>query len=269
MSLHEIPRTWTAVAAAGTAELPRSWVRHLPPQELIYLPDNVSPPAKLLEILHWSLERSVSEAPTDEVGIDPHAPAHRSKNTETNPTAVADGSTFTTNTPSAQVRVASSKTDLVSTTLAKIAALKVTKPAKGTTTEAARSVVVATEECTSCFDDIATQKLIRLTCTHYYCKPCLASLVLTSIQNESKYDRRPVVTTANKSGSYPPKCCLTDIPTATVIVSICWPHNTLVHICHDLQTLDGSHWLTNIDSFGSTAERTVQNQSRRVLDSSR
>lgn len=58
-------------------------------------------------------------------------------------------------------------------------------------------------ECTSCFDEFPISDTKVLPCSHSYCKPCLRELVLTAMQNES---------------SYPPKCCLSAIPTQTVLL---------------------------------------------------
>ena len=52
-------------------------------------------------------------------------------------------------------------------------------------------------ECTSCFDDIPGTKAVGLPCRHKYCLTCFVRLISTSIQHEI---------------SYPPKCCLTDVP---------------------------------------------------------
>ena len=53
-------------------------------------------------------------------------------------------------------------------------------------------------ECTSCFDDVPhTDAIDGLPCRHRYCQPCFTQLVNTSIHNED---------------TFPPKCCLTDIP---------------------------------------------------------
>ncbi|KIV96220.1 hypothetical protein PV10_00111 [Exophiala mesophila] len=63
--------------------------------------------------------------------------------------------------------------------------------------------VVAKVECTSCFDEFSSSDTKVLPCNHSYCKPCLKELVLTAMQNES---------------SYPPKCCLSTIPSQTALV---------------------------------------------------
>lgn len=56
-------------------------------------------------------------------------------------------------------------------------------------------------ECTGCLDDFPDKEAVGLPCRHKYCSPCFSQLVSTSIQHES---------------SYPPKCCLTDIPKKTI-----------------------------------------------------
>ena len=57
--------------------------------------------------------------------------------------------------------------------------------------------VTITSECTSCFDDIPNQDAIQLLCRHHYCSPCFSQLVATAILSED---------------TFPPKCCLQDIP---------------------------------------------------------
>ena len=56
-------------------------------------------------------------------------------------------------------------------------------------------------ECTGCFEGIPGTKAVGLPCHHEYCSSCFAQLVSTSIQHEV---------------SFPPKCCLTDIPNKTI-----------------------------------------------------
>ncbi|ETI25075.1 hypothetical protein G647_04446 [Cladophialophora carrionii CBS 160.54] len=57
-------------------------------------------------------------------------------------------------------------------------------------------------ECTSCFEDTAKDDTSKLPCTHSYCRPCLATLITTALENEA---------------SFPPKCCLTAIPPSTIM----------------------------------------------------
>lgn len=52
-------------------------------------------------------------------------------------------------------------------------------------------------ECTSCFDEVPNKKAVDMPCHHKYCRPCFSELVRTNIRCEA---------------SFPPKCCLTEIP---------------------------------------------------------
>ncbi|KAL9126829.1 MAG: hypothetical protein Q9217_004180 [Psora testacea] len=53
-------------------------------------------------------------------------------------------------------------------------------------------------ECISCFDDVPHEDAVDgLLCRHEYCRPCFTQLVNTAILNED---------------TFPPKCCLTEIP---------------------------------------------------------
>ena len=57
-------------------------------------------------------------------------------------------------------------------------------------------------ECTSCFDEIAHHDAVDgLPCRHRYCRPCFAQLVNTAILSEE---------------TFPPKCCLAEIPMAVM-----------------------------------------------------
>lgn len=60
-------------------------------------------------------------------------------------------------------------------------------------------------ECVSCFDEFLITETPTLPCTHSYCKTCLKELVLTALRTES---------------SFPPKCCLTEIPLQTVLLPL-------------------------------------------------
>lgn len=52
-------------------------------------------------------------------------------------------------------------------------------------------------ECTSCFDDIPERRAVDALCRHSYCRPCFSQLVKTAMLSED---------------TFPPKCCLQDIP---------------------------------------------------------
>ncbi|MCJ1278456.1 hypothetical protein MMC21_006273 [Puttea exsequens] len=55
----------------------------------------------------------------------------------------------------------------------------------------------ALAECISCFEEIPNKKVVEMPCQHKYCSPCFSQLIRTAIQTEA---------------SFPPKCCLTEIP---------------------------------------------------------
>ena len=57
------------------------------------------------------------------------------------------------------------------------------------------------KECASCFDDVSKDVAIGLSCQHYYCSPCFSRLVSTAILSEH---------------TFPPKCCLQQIPEKTL-----------------------------------------------------
>ena len=52
-------------------------------------------------------------------------------------------------------------------------------------------------ECTSCFDNVSEKRAVDVLCRHSYCRPCFSQLVKTAMLNED---------------TFPPKCCLQDIP---------------------------------------------------------
>ena len=56
-------------------------------------------------------------------------------------------------------------------------------------------------ECTSCFDDVPSDQAVDMPCHHKYCSPCFSQLVLTATSNEA---------------TFPPKCCLQEIPKKTM-----------------------------------------------------
>lgn len=56
-------------------------------------------------------------------------------------------------------------------------------------------------ECTSCFDEVPDKKAVDMPCQHKYCSPCFSQLVLTATSNEA---------------TFPPKCCLQEIPKKTM-----------------------------------------------------
>lgn len=184
----EIPSCWTSLTKADTTELPPSWTDYVPPSELTYLCNRVNPPPKLLEILQWSLERPTNVERCVNGTVEDTIVTEQFAEDRTDSIPASTSSHQVSNDAIAsRLRSTGSKNDLVSATLSKIAALKAPKAVKRLATESAPAAAPSTEECTSCFDDIPTRDLVRLSCSHYYCKPCLASLVMNAIQNESAY----------------------------------------------------------------------------------
>ena len=56
-------------------------------------------------------------------------------------------------------------------------------------------------DCTSCFDEVPRKKAINLPCRHEYCSGCFAQLIVTAMQQEE---------------TFPPRCCLQEIPRKTI-----------------------------------------------------
>lgn len=68
----------------------------------------------------------------------------------------------------------------------------------------------ATYECTSCFDEVLSTKAVDLPCHHKYCSSCFSQLIFTATSNEA---------------TFPPKCCLQEIPKKTMRKHL--PHKAL------------------------------------------
>jgi hypothetical protein len=166
------PKAWTSVAAAQTMALPKSWSDYKPPQQLHHSPDDVMLPIKLLEILEWSLERG---GPPDNALPKAEDDTHVAE-------APVSNNIGPVSEPRLQAKTSGS--DFLAAALNKITTLKSKKPADPMPKTPPKPAIV-TEECTSCFDDISIKELVRLSCTHYYCKACLGNLVMTAIQTES------------------------------------------------------------------------------------
>lgn len=62
-----------------------------------------------------------------------------------------------------------------------------------------------TNECTSCFDDVPSKRAVLLSCRHSYCSECFSQLISTAIKSES---------------TFPPKCCLQEIPRKTILAHL-------------------------------------------------
>lgn len=64
------------------------------------------------------------------------------------------------------------------------------------------------KECTSCFDSIPDLQSVLLPCRHPYCGSCFSQLVSTALQSED---------------TFPPKCCLQEIPRRILDTSLSSP----------------------------------------------
>lgn len=62
-----------------------------------------------------------------------------------------------------------------------------------------------TSECTGCFEDISNRKTALLSCRHRYCSGCFSQLVGIAVRTES---------------TFPPKCCLQEIPRKTMLAHL-------------------------------------------------
>ena len=233
---------WRAYKTTGP-ELPPSadWTQRKIPEELRTILDDANVPEKLKQIIAWSLNLNPSP-PT----LQPQDSPQQSKSAPSLPTAEQDNendATQVTNDDSSRQSVVFEHTENDSTsgprslrsersskslssterrqaktrntghgiftsTLDLITGFKLKtekiQPSKAEETKAApkRASLV---ECTSCFEDFSGHETAKLPCTHSYCKPCLTALVTTALQNES---------------SYPPKCCLTEIPLQTCLLPL-------------------------------------------------
>jgi hypothetical protein len=205
---------WTAFHSAILPHPISTWSNEQPPAELLLLPESLRLNPKLVDIIQWSLQRPIPERGS--AGADL---AHNAISTESGPAAIQDNiedivetssATSETKVKRAPHKIRGFKNDTVMHALSRIAALKEKHDFDRATSKALRKTHTAAEqqptgECTSCFDDVPTKDLIKLPCSHHYCKVCLSTLVLTALRNES---------------SFPPKCCLSEIPPALVIMPL-------------------------------------------------
>ena len=61
---------------------------------------------------------------------------------------------------------------------------------------------LSTAQCASCSDNLTTDKLVKASCEHYYCKDCFSRFVEASLQTDS---------------GFPPKCC--NIPLGLITIA--------------------------------------------------
>lgn len=202
----------------------RGWQASPIPSLLEHVPDEIVVSDQLRRILTWSLQR----ADARQLSIrDTTKAAEQADNTPTQieevltvepqitsaPQTVRDGllppSSDTSDVASLQSSVRSHKTQRLRSRLKQLrqdVAVKVASKSQKTTAVQNVSVVVqhviAKGECISCFDEFPKPDLIKLSCSHDYCRACLREVVLTAVATES---------------AFPPKCCLTEIPLATLL----------------------------------------------------
>ena len=65
-----VPSRWTSLCSTTAEEHPLSWHQWEVPSELLHVRPNLNVPAKLLEILQWSLQRT-SKEPSSEPRVIP------------------------------------------------------------------------------------------------------------------------------------------------------------------------------------------------------
>lgn len=221
-----IPSEWIAFRSSVLPVVQSNWIHHDAPSELSLLPDTLKLPPKLLEIINWSLQRPQATEPRQPSNIlevakpspeEQPAPLtsaqqpHHEDRLDTRSIRSDAQSGRSSSVERSIPRLRNLKNDLVSMAVTKVTALKEKhekdRAASTKTIQRHRSLVekATTGECTSCFDDLPISDLVKLSCTHNYCKPCLTTLILTALQNES---------------AFPPKCCLSEIPPATIIIPL-------------------------------------------------
>jgi hypothetical protein len=223
-----VPTEWTAFRSSGLPNVPISWAEYDAPSELSLLPETLRTPPKLEQIIRWSLDRPLAAKPpatssgphrkevlsrsTEEessnVGLGQDT--HSDDKVETSSTASDTRSRRSSSPEQAVPKFRSIRHDLISSAVSKIATLKDKHDRDRVASKAIKKLDVPAEttktsECTSCFEDLPLSDLVNLPCTHNYCKPCLATLIMTALQNES---------------AFPPKCCLSELPAATVIIPL-------------------------------------------------
>lgn len=219
---------WEAFKAQNKLQPRYDWHHAKVPAELQIAPDDSKLPEKLKQIVAWSLiqlpppspthtrhkadedvnpssttqhdegpdtidgqhpllEPTITKLPTDSLSLLPprtaKGPGSQQRRLHTNPNSLGQG--------------------LFTSTLDLIITFDPKTERDDTTPNSAKKG--AQVECTSCFDEFPADDTPVLPCSHPYCKDCLKELVLTALRNES---------------SFPPKCCLTEIPLQTILLPL-------------------------------------------------
>ena len=216
-----IPTEWTAFRSSALPSTGAAWSDHNTPAELSLLPEASKTSPKLEQIIRWSLQRPGSahalpcSNPIDakdeqsEPILALSLPPIFDNRGETS-SIISDTRSKSSSIGRAVPKLRGSKRDLLVTAVSKITTFKEKHgrdPGISKTLQKADPAIekARTGECTSCFDELPLTSLVNLPCTHDYCKPCLSTLILTALQNES---------------AFPPKCCLSEIPAKTIIVAL-------------------------------------------------
>ncbi|KPI44791.1 uncharacterized protein AB675_8742 [Cyphellophora attinorum] len=200
--LRMVPDQWTSLIGLEDPAAQRSWSLYKPPAALSLLPQDQEISPKALEIVLWSLERaSTTRSQQPAVARPspfPHAAPEVFSSADDTRSAIQDRPLDAAE-PAAGI--SSSRAKIIGRIKGRTID-KVSQSSKGPKTADPVMTSESLVECTSCFDDLPVSNLLRLPCTHYYCKKCLSTLVMTAAQTES---------------SYPPKCCLSEVPPKLVV----------------------------------------------------
>ena len=100
------------------------------------------------------------------------------------------------------------------------------------------------KECASCFDDVSQDLAIILSCQHHYCSPCFSKLVSAAILSEH---------------TFPPKCCLQQIPEKTLKLNL--PSHELLQYKakeHEYSVPAGKRWFCTSSSCGKWFEHRAE-----------
>ncbi|KAK5060992.1 hypothetical protein LTR84_007533 [Exophiala bonariae] len=220
---------WRAFKAQNKLQPRYDWHKSKVPAELQIVPDEIVLPVKLKEILTWSLIQPLPSSPTrpqqkadDEVKdliITQHGAEHAEAASERLPTeSTISDNKYDLNSlgPLAAVGKPSGPhkrrlhahhnsigQGLFTSTLDLIITFNPTAEKDDRTQTSTKKAPQV--ECVSCFEEFPLSETPVLPCSHSYCRKCLKEVVLTALRNES---------------SFPPKCCLTEIPLQTVLLSL-------------------------------------------------
>ena len=206
-----VPCQWTSLIGMEDKSIRDSWSQHDTPVELSLLPATADPSPKLLEILQWSLDREDLDKrrqPTERQGLHDVAVYPYASIAATRHANDPEPDDQSSSSQPSSSHGSEGKDKAMSKTIGRLAAFTHRHASRKSSTSRLQKQHRSPEnpvqlaECTSCFDDLPVKTLTQLSCTHYYCKACLSTLVMTSIQAET---------------SYPPKCCLSKLPTATIV----------------------------------------------------